>query len=389
MSIHAQNDQIDTQPSTKPERPGISKILFLDGLRGIAILLVIAHHAGFIEERVNMGGVGVDIFFVLSAFLLTMIFEPKARAMIKQRATWQQWGLMLLDYFCKRLLRVYPLFMLVALVIWLLPVPLKERYYHVNPKTTYDLLEVLIFSPKYRYFVLWSLPIEMQYYCVIPIFSIGIILLRGKWWIASLVLSGWILYEGFTKVRSPYQHLEGHISTFVAGSLAAVVYIKIDQWRKQTGFEITKWQRQGLRILEYSLIGLFWSVSFQGLYFNAFAVNPVQQVAAAAHFITIPVAAVIVIEMLEPSEISECLEWSLFRAWGKVSFSAYLLHMFVFFTPYFQNQPSQDRLLLGFTATFVLASVSHRLVELPLHRLAVQISSSIRNVRAQLTGAAG
>src|SRR5436190_13660699 len=43
----------------------------LDGLRAVAVVLVVAFHAGF--SRLRGGFIGVDVFFVLSGFLVTRI----------------------------------------------------------------------------------------------------------------------------------------------------------------------------------------------------------------------------------------------------------------------------------------------------------------------------
>ncbi|KAE9062028.1 hypothetical protein PF005_g29914, partial [Phytophthora fragariae] len=55
----------------------VAKILFLDGVRGAAVVFVVTQHSGYMHG-IYMGAVGVDAFFVLSSFLLTMIFMKKS-----------------------------------------------------------------------------------------------------------------------------------------------------------------------------------------------------------------------------------------------------------------------------------------------------------------------
>ena len=88
-----------TATSNRPYYPA------LDGLRGIAILLVVIYHNfGFISQS-NFGWLGVDLFFVLSGFLITDIL---LRTIGKPG--------FLREFYMRRVLRIFPLYYL-SLVI--------------------------------------------------------------------------------------------------------------------------------------------------------------------------------------------------------------------------------------------------------------------------------
>ena len=56
----------------------------IDGLRGIAILAVVAFHA--FPQQVRGGSVGVDVFFVISGYLISTHHSPQPRARIDSRS---------------------------------------------------------------------------------------------------------------------------------------------------------------------------------------------------------------------------------------------------------------------------------------------------------------
>ena len=92
----------------------------IDGLRAVAVLAVILHHAGF--DMFSGGFVGVDVFFVISGYLISSIILFEIR----------QGDFSLANFYERRVRRIFPALFLVMLtcipfaLLWLLPSDLKE-----------------------------------------------------------------------------------------------------------------------------------------------------------------------------------------------------------------------------------------------------------------------
>ena len=139
----------------------------LDGLRGVAILLVVfLHNFGFMNYFF-FGWLGVDLFFVLSGFLITQILlETVSKPYF------------LKNFYIRRLLRIFPLYYLL-LIICLLILPhflnhLNFNYYTSNQFWfwTYFQNWLYIFKTPYGDKILlhtWSLAVEEQFYLVWPL----------------------------------------------------------------------------------------------------------------------------------------------------------------------------------------------------------------------------
>ena len=140
----------------------------LDGLRGVAILLVVLYHNfGFIRQS-YFGGLGVDLFFVLSGFLITDILM---NAVDKPN--------FLRNFYMRRLLRILPLYYL-SLIIFLFILPsitspgIKWDYYTNNQFFLWTYLQnwLYIFKDPGNAHILnhyWSLAVEEQFYIFWPL----------------------------------------------------------------------------------------------------------------------------------------------------------------------------------------------------------------------------
>ncbi|EGZ07606.1 hypothetical protein PHYSODRAFT_340669 [Phytophthora sojae] len=347
--------------------PVVTKILFLDGVRGTAVIFVVTEHAGYMRD-LFMGAVGVDAFFVLSSFLLTMIFMKKSIKLLEEQASYHKWGWTLADYFSKRFFRVYPLFALLSLVLWLMPFEYKNRYYRITKPEDFNLFLTLTFHPEHRHYVLWTLPLEIAYYFIIPTFVFAVLKLGRFWWVLFIPLYAWVIYEGLYSTRDNFHHqpLSKHLPTFTAGSMTAAIFVKVEAWIKKTGFNFSKLPVIGLRVAESTLVALYLSVVFRGLFFNWLGIPLPRPTRYSMPFTSVNLSLILVIEMLQPSSVSMIFEWTALRYLGKISFSVYLLHVFVIFTPLIQEQADYyDKMFAVFGLAVLLATASYYSIEYP------------------------
>ncbi len=140
----------------------------LNGLRGCAILLVILYHNFSFIEYFNYGWLGVDLFFVLSGFLITDILLNSLNSKYYFK-----------NFYARRILRIFPLYYL-SLILFLFVIPaispnlLDMSYYQHHQLWFWTYLQnwPLIFKDDSQANALnhyWSLAIEEQYYLLWPI----------------------------------------------------------------------------------------------------------------------------------------------------------------------------------------------------------------------------
>jgi peptidoglycan/LPS O-acetylase OafA/YrhL len=221
--------------------PPWGRLAYVDGVRAIAILAVIGFHAHIPGFR--GGFVGVDVFFVISGFLIT-------HQIVTQLLTGR---FSATDFYARRILRILPPLLLVT-VVTLALAPL----FAVLPQESHDLAKSAAataamisnyyfssagdyFSPQAEINPLlhtWSLGVEEQYYLLAPAFMGGIAALAARrHWDARRAL----LIGGAVAIAASYLTLaivSGHdrriaffsIMTrswqFAAGGMLAIAVLK-------------------------------------------------------------------------------------------------------------------------------------------------------------------
>lgn len=153
-------------------KAGMRHRLDIDGLRAIAVIPVVLYHAHLL--RVPGGFVGVDVFFVISGYLITGLIRS---ALEKGRFS-------IVDFYERRARRILPaLFVVLAatsIAAYLMLLPHNLRDYGRSLISTLFFFSNILFSRQAGYFDApsemkpllhtWSLAVEEQFYIVYPLF---------------------------------------------------------------------------------------------------------------------------------------------------------------------------------------------------------------------------
>ncbi|WP_338030206.1 acyltransferase family protein [Gluconacetobacter tumulicola] len=151
----------------------------VDGLRGLAVLLVVLFHAGWLRG----GFVGVDVFIVISGYFMgrSALFQVPFRPV---------------DFICRRVYRLLPALLGMIVVVsaamlwWVLPsdradIALNGAYALVYLSNIFAARHVGYFegqSIAYPFLHTWSLSLEMQFYAIIFLMALFLPYVRHRGW---------------------------------------------------------------------------------------------------------------------------------------------------------------------------------------------------------------
>jgi len=363
--------------------PAPARLPTLDGLRAIAILLVVPHNLNLIATfsgtqlvvaALHRGWIGVQLFFVLSGFLITGILLDARDAPDYYRS-----------FFVRRALRIFPLYYATLLVLLVLLPALGLVPASFKRDAMVELSYWAYFSNWYGPFHqgeesvshFWSLALEEQFYFLWPF----VIHRRSAGWVmrlclaiaaASLLLRVVMLLAG-VPAQAIYQFLVTRMDALALGGAVAAAF------RVPSAASWTLDHRGFL--LGASAISLVAGAVISRGYYSIDAITLTLGFTFLAIAFALLVAAGVAADRLGPAEWLEPLRWSFLRRVAKYSYAMYVLSVPLHFLV---GKPALAALgfdagssvLVGFTyiivgtaLSFLAAAASFHLLEAPFLNL--------------------
>ena len=341
----------------------------IDGLRAVAVLAVIAFHA--FPERVRGGFVGVDVFFVISGFLISgIIFQALERGDFSFR-----------DFYARRIRRIFPALVIVLISVyaagWFLL--FADRFAELGKHTAggAGFVANLVLWRDSGYFDsasdekpllhLWSLGVEEQFYMVWPLLAwlawkrrIDLLVVTLAVWLGSM-------YFNLDRIRRDL------IGTFYAPHTrfwelmtgAAIAYVAAVPPR----WPLTRWLVDRYRALLQSPQARA-IASAGGAILIAVSVFGIDQ---SRHFpgrwAVLPVAgAALIIAAGPDASINRLLSSRIAVFIGLISYPLYLWHWPLLSLLRLETggTPATHVRLLAIAASFLLSWLTYRVVERPI-----------------------
>jgi peptidoglycan/LPS O-acetylase OafA/YrhL len=347
----------------------------LDGIRAVAMLLVIAVHF----RLVWFGWVGLQMFFVMSGLLITRLLIDHGDETPKNY---------FLKFYARRALRIFPAFyafLLVFLVIsWLIDAnPRTTQYWEYAATYIYNIV-VALDGDKHRFFIghFWSLCVEEQFYLVWPLLiyftprqhlkklMVAIILLAPI--CRYLTFYHWSWFDNGEWPPATYILPTSHMDAFALGALLAIHEFKADYRHF--------WASLGVLFL------LGW---INSLIFLA----PGQEIAATGLYYRLPLeigpqfvwgysavnicTAVMVCAIARRQLHARFFEHPVIDYIGRISYPTYILNLpiigfFAYLFGYYDIAISPSSywfVIVCLVPTFGLAALTHQYIEIPCNRL--------------------
>lgn len=321
---------------------------YLTAIRGFACLIVIVAHilAGipFTGRYVSgCGKIGVWLFFILSAFLLTRQWMAKERFTGKEVA----------GFYVKRFFRIFPCYLVTLCIAFAIG--------HI--KNFSSLIKHLFLLEGIGHF--WTIPVEFVFYLVVPLLAFVLLKIKDeKKSVIFLLISGVIceILFPYWKCSENSIQLRWYFPVFIMGMITAFVYQKFENQEKNS-------VKCDVILVVILLLMLCATPYFRKLIFglepDAYLQNK---------FLYFGIVWSIVILAIQNSKYSiHFLNRSKFLLWiGNISFPLYLIHFVVLDHLKLENVLVNSFAIFG--SSVILAAIMHYFLEQPMIKVARKIN---------------
>lgn len=356
----------------RPSRDRLHYMPALDGVRALAVIAVVAYHAD--QTWARAGFLGVDIFFVISGYLITALLLNEFR---------REGRISIVQFWKRRALRLLPsLLLMLAIVSLVAPILAPDQIAQLRG----DMVAALVYVSNWRlifqdlpYFQamgrppllrhLWSLAVEEQFYLLWP--AILALVLRRGWTRSGLLFSVLlgtaasaiamaIIYSPDTDASRVYYGTDTRVGTILMGAALAFVW--------SPGQRTARPRLLGSLIRDFAGLGALGALAWLIYSWNEF-----NELLYRGGFIAIAALSVVLVGVsAHPGRLTRHLLGNPPLRWiGKRSYAIYLWHWPVIMLTRPQLDIDLDGnplLALRVGITLALAVITHRLVEKPVRQ---------------------
>lgn len=338
----------------------------IDGLRTVAVIPVILFHAGF--STFSGGFVGVDVFFVISGYLITTIILSEM----------EQGTFSIANFYERRARRIVPALFLIMLIsmlfawFWLLPSDMKDF--------SQSLVAVSLFSSNILFWLetdyyaadseltpllhTWSLAIEEQYYLLFPLFLMLMWRFRKRW-----IFGSFLLIAGISLTTAQWGAQHKPTATFYL--------LPTRGWELAIGAGIAfcfLYRTEAMRrLLSHKLLDeILAAIGLLMIGYAIFAYDKNTPFPSSYALVPTIGAMLIIVFSSSRTMVGKLLSTKPMVAVGLISYSAYLWHqpMFAFIRYMSFPEPSVLIFLGLIIFTFLFSFLSWKFIEKPFRKKA-------------------
>ena len=335
----------------------------IQGLRGIAVLLVLFYH---LELPIFKGGfIGVDIFFVISGYIITKIIVAEI-----ENDTFS-----LKKFYERRIRRILPAYLVVSsatlFISYLILMPSKLIDFTKSLISTLFFVSNIFFTYSYNYFFegsdtsllhTWSLSVEEQFYILYPLlFLLFFTFLQKKYLkffaislfligILSFVLSNYLVFNGYESLA--FYNLPTRSWQLILGALTLILEKKYCP-------------EKSTKMIIYPEFILFFS--FLAILFSSFLMD--KNVSHPSYITLVPVLSLsLIIFYSNFSRVFKKILTNKFLGYiGDISYSLYLWHFVIIFSlnEILINKSKIYVIFLSILLSFISAGLTYKYLENP------------------------